>query len=563
MSAKILILDDEPSIRESLDLILTGERYEVSTAESFQQAIKLVDTAIFDVIVTDIILGGKTGLDFVREIKAREIAASIIVITGYPNIENVTESLRCGAFDYLVKPVKKDDLIHSIETALRHSAVLNQRDRFRDNVAAIFRSVKDAIISVDAAEIIVEVNDQTERICGYKREEAVGKPLYEICSKCSGRCFETVRQTMELRRSLEISRFECRNWKNTELVLTLNTYPLLDRLGGCNGCVIVLRDETRLVSLEKKAVVRFENFGLIGESLKMHAVYGMIEHLADVDSTVLITGESGTGKELVAEALHNRGARAEKPFIKVNCAALPEQLLEAELFGHLRGAFTGAVRDRDGRFKLADGGSVLLDEISEVSPAVQVKLLRFLQDKTFERLGDARPVSVDVRIIAATNADLQRAVKDGRFRQDLYYRLKVVELNIPPLRDKKEDIPLLIEHFIKTFNKKLSRDVIAVSDDVLGVFMNYDWPGNIRELRHAIESAFIMSRKPVITVSALPKDFLCGTTVPSPENEDIKYDKILQALQQTRWNKSKAAKLLGIDRRTIYRKLEKHEDSAD
>jgi PAS domain S-box-containing protein len=563
MRTKILILDDEYSIRKSLGMILSGAGYEVDTSESFEEAVKLVDTAIFDVIITDVILGGKTGLDFVREIKAREIAASVIVITGYPNIDNVTESLRHGAFDYLVKPVRKDALLHSIETALRHRAVLNERNRYRDNVVAVFRSVKDAIISVDDAGRVVEVNEAAERICGFKREEVAGMSIEEAASRCSGGCHDAVRRTINLGRAVELPRFECRNWKNKNLVLTLNTYPLMDRLGGCNGCVSVLRDETRLAALENKVAERFDNFGIVGESLKMHAVYGMIGHLSDVDSTVLITGESGTGKELVAEALHSRGSRAEKPFIKVNCAALPEHLLEAELFGHVRGAFTGASKDRDGRFKIANGGSILLDEISESSPSVQVKLLRFLQDKTFERLGDARTLQVDVRIMAATNQDLPKAVKDGRFRQDLYFRLKVVELNIPPLRERKEDIPLLVDHFINKFNKKLKRDILAVSNDALGVLMNYDWPGNVRELEHAIESAIIISTNPVITVAALPRELVKETTISSRESEEVSYDQIIKALEQTHWNKSKAAKVLGIDRRTIYRKLEKYEDSVE
>jgi transcriptional regulator with PAS, ATPase and Fis domain len=291
----------------------------------------------------------------------------------------------------------------------------------------------------------------------------------------------------------------------------------------------------------------------------MQKVYSLIEDLANVETTVLVTGESGTGKELVAEALHYSGDRKDRPLVKVNCSALPESLLESELFGHVKGAFTGAIRDKQGRFQLAQGGTIFLDEIGDVSPRVQQRLLRVLQQKEFERVGDSTPVKADVRVIAATNKDLREKVKTGEFREDLYYRLNVVEVALPPLRDRREDIPLLADHFMKRLNAKLGKEISGVSDDVLKVFMNHPWPGNIRQLEHVLEHAFILCRQNAITVEHLPADFKDTVEARRPLLTDGRTDErgmILQALEKAGGNKARTAKLLGISRRTIYRKMD-------
>jgi len=293
----------------------------------------------------------------------------------------------------------------------------------------------------------------------------------------------------------------------------------------------------------------------------MQRVYSLIEALQDVQTNVLITGESGTGKELVADALHFGGRRAGGPQVKINCAALSETLIESELFGHVKGAFTGAVRDKTGRFEKADRGTIFLDEIGDISPGVQVRLLRVLEEREFERVGDSTPVSVDVRIVAATNNDLQEKVRLGTFRKDLYYRLKVMEISLPPLRERREDIPLLTDHFIRKLNEEFCREISTVSEDVMSLFMKYTWPGNVRELRHALEHAFIQCRQPVITVNVLPRDI--RGSLPSGLSQlqcDVGYERqhILEALEQTRWNKTRTAKLLGVSRRTLYRWMEEH-----
>jgi DNA-binding NtrC family response regulator len=294
----------------------------------------------------------------------------------------------------------------------------------------------------------------------------------------------------------------------------------------------------------------------------MQRVYTLVEQLADAQSTVLLTGESGTGKELVAEALHFKGSRKGKPYIKVNLTSLPETLVESELFGHVKGAFTGAHRDKHGRFQLADGGTLLLDEIGDLSQRVQVSLLRVLQEREFERVGDHTPIRVDVRVIAATNQDLRVKIERGEFREDLYYRLKVVEIQLPPLREKKEDIPLLVDHFIKQFNQTMEKRIGGVSEDVLRVFMDYDWPGNVRELKHTIEHGCLLCSGNILTLDDLPPDF----GVPQKDTKsdlhkvagESEIQAIMRALEKTGGNRSSAARLLGMSRRTIYRKIEEY-----
>ncbi|RUA00836.1 MAG: sigma-54-dependent Fis family transcriptional regulator, partial [Deltaproteobacteria bacterium] len=257
-------------------------------------------------------------------------------------------------------------------------------------------------------------------------------------------------------------------------------------------------------------------------------------------------------KELVAEAIHYKGPNPDHLLVKVNCAALSEELLESELFGHVKGAFTGAVRDKIGRFQRADGGTIFLDEIGEMSPRMQLHFLRVLQDMEFERVGDSTPVKVDVRVIAATNKDLTKEIAAGGFRQDLYYRLKVVELNLPPLRSRLDDIPLLVDHFRKKFNTKFGKKMTAVSSDVRDVFMQYNWPGNIRELEHALEHAAILCRGNTITIDHLPAELKRAAIEPDAGDERRL---ILHALEETRWNKTEAAHLLGISRQSLYRKI--------
>ena len=340
-------------------------------------------------------------------------------------------------------------------------------------------------------------------------------------------------------------------------MVTANCSPLLDQKGDPIGAVLIIKDETRLSSLERELKERQSYHSIIGKNHKMQELYDLIERLSNYDSTVLITGESGTGKELVADSLHYSGSRNEKPLVKVNCAALPENLLESELFGHVKGAFTGAIGDKEGKFELADGGSIFLDEIGDISHHNQIRLLRVLQEKSFERVGSNKPVNVDVRIITATNKDLTELINAGKFREDLFYRLNVVKVDLPPLRNRADDIPILIEHFIDKFNMQFNKEIKGITSDALEVLTKYSWPGNIRQLRNTLESIFVWAKNDAITFDQIPEDIwnsenTVGVHAHNPSNEK---ERIVAALSKTGWNKAKAARHLGITRTTLYKKI--------
>ena len=321
-----------------------------------------------------------------------------------------------------------------------------------------------------------------------------------------------------------------------------------------------LLNENRYLRSEVSQRYNFEQ--LIGRSPQMRRVYEMIDRVAPTNATVLIQGESGTGKELVARAIHYRSPRKDKPFVKVNCAALPEDLLESELFGHERGAFTGAVSKREGRFELADRGTLLLDEISETSPAFQAKLLRVLQEQEFERVGGSKTIKVDVRVIATTNKDLKQAIREGKFREDLYYRLNVLPIYLPPLRERKEDIPLLVQHFLEKYSRQNGLRIKSLSKKCLDMMMQYEWPGNVRELENVIERAVVMSEGETI----FPENISLSSPVQKmslsfPEEitlEEMEKRLILHTLQRTGGNRTEAAKILGISVRTVRNKLKKY-----
>jgi len=308
---------------------------------------------------------------------------------------------------------------------------------------------------------------------------------------------------------------------------------------------------------------------IVGQSEAMRELFDFIEKVSRTDSTVLISGESGTGKELVARAIHYRSPRRSKPLVAVNCGALPQELLESELFGHVRGAFTGAVRDRKGRFELADGGTIFLDEVSEMSPALQVKLLRVLQEREFERVGDTRTVRVDIRVIAATNQDLDELVKQGRFREDLYYRLNVIPIHIPPLRERRSDIPLLILHFLKVFNTLRGGRVEGFSPEAMNLLMEYDWPGNVRELENLVERLVVLKGEGMVQPEDLPEKIREGELIPSQRGgekgtvnlsravSEFEKQLIIDALRKANGVKSEAAKLLGIKRTTLLEKMKR------
>jgi DNA-binding NtrC family response regulator len=564
MNAKILVIDDEEAIRFTFERFLKTEGHIVATAEGCREALSRIDEMNFDLIFADIILEDGTGIDVLREIKARGLACPVIMITGDPRVETAAESLRLGAFDYIPKPINQEALLHATHTALKYKVVDEEREKYRTNIEAIFRSVMDAIITVDKELVVIELNEAA-MACGYSRDD-IGKPFGSLSGACGGKLVEILDEAIKSGEPIEVDRIECQPPGRAGMVVSVRTYPLRGIQNALSGVVMVLRDNTHVANLERELEEHRQFHRIVGRSKEMQKVYSLIEALARVQTTVLITGESGTGKELAAEALHSSGDRSHKPLVKVNCSSLPESLLESELFGHVKGAFTGAIRDNVGRFQRADGGAIFLDEIGDISPLIQLKLLRVLEEKQFERVGSSTPVKVDVRVIAATNKNLLEKVSRGELREDLYYRLKVVEIRLPPLRDRLEDIPLLIDHFRKRFNVKFKKNIEAVSSDVFKAFLKHPWPGNVRELLHTMEHAFVLCNQNIITLDHLPQGFADASGIErrSPDEAQAADPRaILEALDKTAWNKAKAARLLGIDRVTLYRKIKKYRLTED
>ncbi|MBI5044246.1 MAG: sigma 54-interacting transcriptional regulator, partial [Nitrospirae bacterium] len=365
-----------------------------------------------------------------------------------------------------------------------------------------------------------------------------------------------------------------RNKEGKPIPISFSTAFLKDEESNIIGGVEIFRDLSIVKNLIEQLQGKYSFSNIIGKNHKMQKIYDLIQQVAHTDTVVLITGESGTGKELIARAIHYNSSRKDKPFIKVDCASLVESLLESELFGHVKGAFTGAISDKAGRFELADGGTIFLDEIGNIGLTSQAKLLRVLQNGEFERVGESKTNKVDVRVIAATNIDIKKAVREKKFREDLYYRLKVVSIHLPPLRERKEDIPLIVRHFVDRFNKSMGKEVINIFPGAMEMLMRYNYPGNIRELENIIEHAFIRCNGNTIFPHHLPEDFLHdekgfieGILKSKRPFEDLERRLILKVLDETNWAYQEAASRLGISRATLWRKIKRHgikkEDVAD
>jgi DNA-binding NtrC family response regulator len=455
--ARVLLLDEDRIMLQSLGQLLRREGYEVRTADNPNDAAGVLEAGQADLLLVDVNLPGLRPGEFLREMRRRHPQVVVIVITGYGSIEGAVEATKNGAFDYLTKPIVDDEIRVVVEKAARQQALL----------------------------------------------------------------FEN----QSLKRQLE-SRFG------------------LDHL--------------------------------IGRDHRMVRTFELVEAVADSRTTVLIVGESGTGKSVLARAIHHRSPRRDKPFIEVSCGALPEALLESELFGHVKGSFTGAVADKPGRFLSADGGTIFLDEINSASPAMQVKLLRVLQDKSFEPVGSSETRTVDVRVILATNADLQSLVQSGQFRQDLYWRINVVSIKLPPLRERKLDVPLLAQSFLRRYCAEAGREIIGFTPAAMEALVRYDWPGNVRELENAIERAVVLSRRPQIDVDDLPEQIVPQTVVPISTTsvpggwrpmqpmpleralEEPERMILLAALDRNGWNRQATAAELQVNRTTLYKKMRRY-----
>ncbi len=435
----------------------------------------------------------------------------------------------------------------------------------------VVQTMLDGLMVVDSEGIILSVNNAFERLTGYSEDELIGQSC-EIL-ECNS-CFQSMAlggiEHCQLfsKGAVRHKRCTLKRKDGSQVHVLKNAAVLKDKDGVVVGGVENLADCTDLMdrdrvitSLRRELSIEESFQGIIGKSPPMQQVFDLIRSSADSEAPVAIQGESGTGKELVATAIHRLGGREQGPFVKVNCAALNESLLESELFGHVKGAFTGADRSRKGRFEAAHGGDIFLDEIGDIPLSTQVKLLRVLQEKEIERVGDQRPFSIDVRIITATNKDLKRLMEEGRFREDLYYRVGVIPIYLPPLRERREDIPLLVDAFISRIGLKSPKTITAMNEAALERLVNYDWPGNIRELINAIEYAFVLCPGNEILPKHLPpniigRDRYPQTTYPKrgrgrPEHKEA----ILEALKETGGNKTEAAAILGISRVTLWKRL--------
>ena len=440
--ARILVVDDEAPMRESLKDWLMEEGYEVGLANSGQEAIAMAQKKSWDVILLDLKMPGMDGIETLQHLKGKEVntEAEILMMTAYATVDTAVQAMKEGAFDYLVKPFSPDEIEMQIKKIVTHR--------------------------------------------------------------------ELVLENILLRQKLE---------------------------------------------------ERSEYDEIVGKSDAMQKIYDLISQVAPTDSTVLITGESGTGKELIAQAIHGNSQRCYMPFVAVSCGALPDSLLESELFGYEKGAFTGADYTKKGRFELADKGTLFLDEIGDISLKTQVDLLRVLQQKEFRRLGGQEEIKVDVRILAATNQDLKKAISENRFREDLFYRLNVISIHVPPLRERKEDVPLLAKAFIHRYCLELNKEPVQITSPAMQLLMDYDWPGNVRELENVIERALVIGRGQEIVTDDLPfsRKELGAEAFPKSLKlmEKIHIKKILEEMD---WNISKAARVLEIDRQTLYNKIEKY-----
>lgn len=436
-----------------------------------------------------------------------------------------------------------------------------------DTFKVILDSISDGVFTIDSNWEITSFNNAAEKITGIKCQEAIGRYCWEVfrTNMCQKEC--ALKKTIDKGRPFVSTSAYIVNSEGTRIPIEASTSLLIDKNDNILGGVEVFRDLTREEALKNEITSRFHFENMVSQSSAMQKIFNILPLIAESDSTVLISGETGTGKELMAKAVHNLSTRKSKHFVAINCGALPDNLLESELFGHKAGAFTNAVKDKPGYFSFADGGSIFMDEIANTSPAFQVRLLRVLQENEVLPLGSVKKEKVDVRTIAACNTDLKTMVDSGDFREDLYYRIKVIEIKIPPLRERLGDIPLLVEKFIKKFNLIKGKHVSGVDHEVITAFMTHDFPGNIRELENIIEHAFVLCRQGSIQLRHLPNNMFHGTSRENREekaanqNHDpvqkAKVKKIMDALKRNNFNRKAAAEEMGIHKSTLFRQINK------
>jgi two-component system, NtrC family, response regulator HydG len=442
----------------------------------------------------------------------------------------------------------------------------------------IIQAMSDGVFTMDPTGRITSWNPSMERISGYTAREALGQTCALLqCSRCFGKeCPTGIRYCGIIEQGhAEVKECMLRHKNGHDIPVIKNASVVKMEGGKIIGVVETVTDMTELIAAREKAEAATERLNerhrlgnIIGKSPAMRKVFASIRAAADSDATILVQGESGTGKELVAGAIHFNSSRRSKPLVTVNCSALSESLLESELFGHIRGAYTGAISDRMGRFEEAQGGTLFLDEIGELSPLIQVKLLRVLQERQIERVGESKKRCIDIRVITATHQDVLELMRQNRFREDLYYRLKVFPIHLPPLRERKEDIPLLLDHFIKRMNRKTSKRILRLSPAAMRICMDFDWRGNVRELENAIEHAFVLCNQSEIEPADLPREIrrldpayakMDGAASNPTRRTRLTKQQLLDLLTETGWNKLETGRRVGLSHTAIWKYMKKWE----
>jgi len=437
----------------------------------------------------------------------------------------------------------------------------------------VIATIQDGVMVVDIMGTIVSANRGLEKITGYTKAELIGKPCSMLdCNICKIIRGNKGEHWCNLFRDGTVNMRRCALMKKdgSYIHVLKNAALLHDAAGKVMGAVETMTDITEIIEKDiqieafRRELKAEDSFhGILGISTPMQHIFDMVTNAAQSDAPVIIFGESGTGKELISKAIHDVGKRKRKPFVKVNCAALTESLLESELFGHVKGAFTGAYQNREGRFEAAQGGDIFLDEIGDLPLSTQVKLLRVLEEKVVERVGDNRPIHIDVRIISATNKNLLKLVDQGAFREDLFYRINVIPIIVTPLRERVEDIPILAESFFQRIQLKSGKTINGISNDTMGTLLNYSWPGNVRELKSAFEYAFVTCQEKLIQPYHLPPAIFKGkrsfpaVKKTTDSQDEIKKKQLIEALERTGGNQSKAARILGVSRVTVWNRIKR------
>ena len=585
----ILVVEDEAVVAEDLQHRLGELGYDVAGwAASGEDAVQLAEEALPDLVLMDIrICGELDGIDAAHAIRERS-DVPVIFVTAFADADTLARAKAVEPFGYIVKPFSDRDLETSIELALYKHEMDRQRARLlkqlqqtnaeldeqRGFLSMLFESAPFSVavfdgefrvrmanrffkqVFQDSATADLDVRAGEILHCGQAAANPGVCGTMEDCLGCQIRI--PVLGALEGRTTTrQRCTFERQDQGSVQqLTLLVSAAPITHR--DESMAIVILEDITELSGLRDLLKTERSFAGIVGTTPTMNDIFNTIREVADVNVPVLVMGESGTGKELVARAIHNEGSRASRPFVPVNCGALPDGLLESELFGHVKGAFTGAVRDRKGRFELADTGTVFLDEIGDLSPNMQVKLLRVLQEGSFERVGSEKTVTVDVRVVCATNRPLAREVEAGRFRDDLYYRLAVVPITVPPLRERLVDLPLIAEHILGRAAATAGGRRVTLSEEVITALMAHGWPGNVRELQNALQFAFIKCKGDVIELDHLPpgmRKARLGEVASRRAPLTLTADAIAQALRESGGNRTRAAELLGVSRATFYRHL--------